>query len=136
MGPSTVVVPSILDAIIAGSGAALRLEPPKPAVPLPPVSVAPSPAVRQYSAPIPPAASVPAAPGFGLEAKRAVARSRFFARQAEAEAPRPPAGAEKALHCPICRTGSRNRQGVVSHLRQIHHLDKPARDSAMAAGGI
>jgi hypothetical protein len=44
--------------------------------------------------------------------------------------------ADKALHCPICRTGSRNRQGIVSHLRQVHGLDKTARDSAMAAAGI
>jgi hypothetical protein len=44
-----------------------------------------------------------------------------------------PLPAAKRFHCPICGTGSVNRQGVFSHLRQIHKLEKPARDSAMAA---
>ena len=46
-----------------------------------------------------------------------------------------PLPAAKRFHCPICGTGSVNRQGVFSHLRQIHKLEKPARDSAMAAAG-
>lgn len=40
------------------------------------------------------------------------------------------------LRCPLCAAGSRNRQGVVSHLRLIHGLDKPARDERLAAAGI
>jgi hypothetical protein len=71
-----------------------------------------------------------------LEAKRELALARFLERRAETASPKPPAGADKAYHCPICRTGSQNRQGIVSHLRQIHGLSKAARDSAMAAAGI
>ena len=122
MATLTVAAPSILDAIIAGAV--------PPAFPRP---VAPPPAPARYFTPTPEPPAPPAARALGLEAKRAAALARFTARRIEAPATPAPA---KPFHCPVCGTGSLNRLGIVSHLRQIHHFDKAARDSAMATAGI
>lgn len=134
MGLATVPLSaSVLDAIIAAAApaGALPRSPAGPAIPL-----APPPSLGAPGASAAPSGGAVAPVSAGPEAKRAAALARFLARRAEAAAPRPPEGVGKPLHCPICRTGSRNRQGVVSHLRQVHGLDKPARDSAMATAGI
>ena len=38
--------------------------------------------------------------------------------------------------CPKCSAPSANRQGIVAHLRTVHHMTKPQWDAAMAAAGI
>lgn len=119
---------SVLDAIIAAS----EPEPPAAApAAAPPEPAAAPPAAAEDSTRTPQTPDEPAAPGLDLEAKRALVRARFLAVKAERETPKPPAGVAKPFHCPICLVGSLNRQGIVSHLRQIHHMDKAARDSAM-----